>query len=78
MIQVEKERKKFQLQIPFILNPGKKIGKKFKKTNKPISGIFFKPKWDDISREREKKKIQSQIPLILDPGQKIPKKIAKN
>ena len=33
MIQAEKEGKKFQSQIPFILDPGKKIPKKIAKNS---------------------------------------------
>ena len=45
----EKEGKKFQSRIPFILNPGKKIPenieKKFKKLKKPLSDIIFSQNW---------------------------------
>ena len=55
----EKGRKKFQLRIPFILDPGKKIpkklAKKFKKFQKTTFRYYFQPKWDEIGREREKK-----------------------
>ena len=42
---MEKERKKTETRIPFILDLGKKIPKKIEKKNqktkKPISGIIF-------------------------------------
>ena len=80
MKQADKERKKFQSRILFILILGKKILKeianKFKKLKKPLSGIIFSQngmRW----AEKEKKKIQFRIPFTLDQGKKIPKKIAK-
>ena len=79
MRYVEKERKKFQTRIPFILDPGKKIPKKIKKnqkTKKTISGIIFSQN-GIIQAKKETKKFQSRIPFTLDPGKKIPKKIAK-
>ena len=58
MRKAEKERKKCYSWIPFILNPGKKIlkkiAKKFKIIKKPLSGIIFKLKRDEIGWEREK------------------------
>ena len=54
MRQAEKEKKKIQSLIPFILAPGKripkKIVKKFKKY-KTSSRQYFQPKRDDISRK---------------------------
>ena len=58
MRQAEKEKKKIQSLIPFILAPGKripkKIVKKFKKY-KTSSRQYFQPKRDDISRKGENK-----------------------
>ena len=80
MRQAEKERKKFQSRIPFIVDPGMKIPKKiaikFKKAKKPISGNIYNQN-GMRQAAKEKKKIQSRIPFILDPGKKIPKKIVK-
>ena len=59
MRQAEKERKKFQTRIPFILDPGKeipkKIAKKKSKNEKTYFRHYFLPKWDEIGGEREKK-----------------------
>ena len=45
MREAEKERKKFKSQIPFMLDPGKKIPKKiekkFKKLKKLILALFL-------------------------------------
>ena len=58
MRQAEKERKTFQSQISFTLDPGKKIqkkkGKNIQKIKKTTFLCNFQPKRDDISREREK------------------------
>ena len=63
-----------------MLDPGmkipKKIAKKFKKFEKPLSGIIFSQN-GMRQAEKEKKKFQSRIPFILDQGQKMPKKIQK-
>ena len=60
MIQGEKERKKFQSRIPFILDPvkkiPKKIAKKFKTIKKPFPH-YLQLKRDEIGREREKKNL---------------------
>ena len=44
MRQAEKDEKKIQTRIPFILDPGKKIpkkiAKKIQKIKKPLSGII--------------------------------------
>ena len=48
MRQAEKERKKFQTQIPFILDPGKKIPKKIGKKIRKLKNLFpalFLAKW---------------------------------
>ena len=79
MRQAQKERKKFQSQIPFILDPGKKIPKKIEKKFKKLKNLFpalFLAK-TGLDRPRKREKFQSQIPFILNPGKKIPKKIAK-
>ena len=41
MRQAEKERKKFQTQISFILDPGKKIPKKIEKKIKKLKNLFL-------------------------------------
>ena len=60
----EKERKKFQTRIPFILDPGKEIPKKIAKKKSKNEKTYFRhciqPKWDEIGGEREK--------IILDPN----------
>ena len=80
MRQAEKERKKIQNRIPFIIDPGKKIQKKnikkIQKTKKPLSGVIFSQN-GMRQAEKERKKFQTRIPIILDPGNEIPKKIAK-
>ena len=80
MRYVEKERKKFQFRISFILDPGKKIPKKiankFKKLKNFFPALFFSQ--NGIKQaDKVRKKFQSRIPFILDKGKKIPKKIAK-
>ena len=58
MIEAEKERKQFWSQIPFILDPGKKILEKIAKKFKKVKTSFrhyLSPQQDDIGREREKK-----------------------
>ena len=58
MRKAEKKRKSLQSQIPFILDPVKKIAKKIAKKFKIIKNPFrhyFLLKRDKISREREKK-----------------------
>ena len=76
----EKEGKKFESRIPFILDPGKKIPKnivkKFKKLKIPLPSFIFSQN-GMRQDEKEKKKFYSRIPFILDPGKKIPKKIVK-
>ena len=77
MRQAEKERKKFQFQIPFILDPGKKILKKNSKTiKKSLSDIIFSQNGMRLA-EKVGKKFYFRIPIVLDPGTKIPKNIAK-
>ena len=74
MRQAKKERKKIQTCILFILDPWteipKKIAKKFKKLKKALSGIIFKPKWDEIGSERGKK--------ILDPNSVLTRPVVGN
>ena len=41
MILSEKEKKKFYSQIPFILDPGKKIPKKIAKNLKKLKNLFL-------------------------------------
>ena len=58
MIKAEKEKKKFQSRIPFILGPRKKIpkgiAKKFKKLKNPFPALFLsKTGWDKPGK-REK------------------------
>ena len=59
MRQAEKERKKIQTRIPFILDPGKKIPKKQKKEIKNFKNLFraiFLAKTGcDRPRKRDKK-----------------------
>ena len=78
MRQDEKERKKFQPPIPFILDPGKKSPKKIaKKIKKPLSGII--PRQNQMRQAgKGRKKILSRIPFILDRGIKFRKKQQKN
>ena len=62
MRQAEKDiKKKFQSQIPLILDQGKKIPKKNSKKsleiNKTSFQHYFQPKRDEIGRKREKKKL---------------------
>ena len=82
MRQAEKERKKFQSRILFVLNPSKKIPKKIQQIKKINSGIISiqnglsEAEQREAKKERKKKNL-SRIPFILDPGKKIPKKIAK-
>ena len=80
----KKERKKFQSQILFLHDPGKKIQKnnskkylKIKKIKKVNTGIISIQK-KLREAEKERKKIYSRIPFIVGTGKKIPKKIAKN
>ena len=60
MTYVEKGRKKFQSQILFILDPGKKIPKKivknFKKIKKPLCGIIFSQNGMRQTEKEKKKK----------------------
>ena len=72
MRQAEKEKKKFQSRIPYILKLGQKI-QKIKKVNSGIISIQNGLK----EAEKERKKNLSRIPFVFDPGNKIPKKIAK-
>ena len=58
MRYVEKERKKFQFRIPFILDPGKKILKKIEKEIKKLKNLFpalFSAK-TGLDRPRKRKK----------------------
>ena len=80
MRQAEKERERFYSQIPFILDPVKKIliknSKKIQKIKKPLSGIIFSQ--NGVRQAgKGRKKFQSRIPFILDPRKKIRKKIGK-
>ena len=80
MRQVEKERKKIQSPIQFVLDPGnkipKQIAKEFKKLKKQLSGII--PSQNGMRQaEKEKKKLQSRIPFEFDPVMKIAKKNSK-
>ena len=59
MRQAEKERKKFYSRIPFILDPDKKIPKKYQENWKKVKNLFpilflAKTGWD---RPRKRKKI---------------------
>ena len=76
----EKGRKNFLTQIPFILDPVKKIQKKIAKKiqnyKKPLSGIIFCQHGMRFA-EKERKKFYTRLPFILDPGKKISKKIPK-
>ena len=80
MRQIEKEKNKILVPNSAYTRPGQensdKNSKKIQKIKKPLPGIIFLPKQDDIGRKREKK-IQSLIPFILDPGKRILKKIVK-
>ena len=61
MIWAEKEKKKLQCRIPFILDPGKKIPKKITKKFKKLKNLFLALFFaNEIGRERQKK--------ILDPN----------
>ena len=58
MRQVEKGRKKFYSQVPFLLNPGKKIPKTIEKKIKKLKNLFmalFLPKTGMRQAEKEKK-----------------------
>ena len=83
MRQGEKERKKFQSRIPFILDPGKKIPKRIETKSKNLKTSFrhyFQPKRDEISREREKKILlpnSVHTRLRQENFEKISKKIEK-
>ena len=61
MRQVEKVGKKFQIRIPFILDPGKKIpkkiAKKFKKLKHLFPELFLAKTGRDRPRKREKKNL---------------------
>ena len=60
MRQAEKERKKIQSQIPFILDPSKKIAIKKEKENQkiknPLSSIIFSQNGDRQAEKQKKKK----------------------
>ena len=81
MRQAEKERKKFQTQIPFILDPGKKIPKKIEKKNqkikKLISGIIFSQN-EMKQAEKQRKKFYSRILFLPNLRLKIPNKKMEN
>ena len=55
----EKDRKKFQSRIPFVLDPGKKIpikmAKQFKKSKNLIPALFLSNKGRERPRKRKKK-----------------------
>ena len=80
--EAEKERKKFQPQIPFILDAGKKIPKKkMKKKIEKSKNLFPElvlAKTGVDTPEKRKKKNLSRFPFKLSMGKKIPKKIAEN
>ena len=79
MRQAEKERKKFQSQIPLILDPGKKIpkkiAKKLKKIKKPLSGIIFSQ--NGIRQVEKEKKYLVPNSIHTRPGQENSKKNSK-
>ena len=78
MRQAEKERKKFQPRIPFILDQGKEISKniakKFKKLKNLFPALFFAKR--QIGREREKRNL---VPNFVEtrPGQENSEKYSK-
>ena len=76
MRYVEKERKKFQFQIPFTLDPGKKIVKKIEKEIKKLKNLFpalfFAKTGGDRTKKRKKNLVPNFVPTR--PGQKNAKK----
>ena len=68
--------------MPSILDPGKKIPekivKKLKKMKKPLSDIFFQPKWDEIGQERERKNFASEFRSNSTRARKFRKECQKN
>ena len=77
MIQAEKQRKKFQSRILFILAPGKKIPKKIAKKKKPLSGIIFSQNGMRQARKREKK-FSPEFRSYSTRGRKFRKRQQKN
>ena len=78
--EAEKERKKFQSRIPFILHPKKKIAKKIAKKFKKLKNLFlalFIAKNGEIGRESEKKNLFPNS-VHNRTEQEISKEIKKN
>ena len=75
--QAEKGRKKFQYQIPFILDPGKKIPKK--KIKKPHSGIIFRQNGTRQAGKKRKLLVPNLVHTRpgLENSEKKSKKIQK-
>ena len=76
----EKEGKKFESRIPFILDPGKKITKNIVKKLKTSFQYYFLPKRDEIGLESVKKNLVSKsvhTRLGLENSEKNSKKIKK-
>ena len=80
MREAEKVRKKYQSQIPFIFDPGKKIpkkiAKKFKKIKKPLSGfISIQNGLREAEKEKKKKLVMNSV--HIRPGQENSEKNSK-